>query len=86
MEYRKVERIEVGLDKPFWNEISFSELKKDDIFRVTDLNDNGEVDGEDGKKIVVASSDPYVNDGVLTIQFEEFEGSEEDALTFEVEA
>ncbi len=84
MSYRKVERIEVRLPtvKPEWKEISFLELTKGDFFRMTDIDDNGNVEGEDGKKIYIAVSDPYSKDEVMTIDTEDYEGTEEEALTF----
>lgn len=80
MSYRKVEHVEFPLlGQNHWKEISFSELKKGDIFRMTDLDDNGKISlaGEEGK-IRIAASDPYNNNGVLTIEAEDYEFTEDE--------
>ncbi len=84
MAHRKIERIEVRLPdvKPVWKEIAFCELVKGDLFRITDFDDGGNVDGENGSKIFVAVSNPYTKDELMIIDTEDYKGTEEEALTF----
>ena len=78
--YRKVERVDVSLvSGSYWNEISFSELKEGNVFRITDVDDNGKtsIDGEDGKKVLIATSEPYTKNKTYVIEFEEYNGDYE---------
>jgi hypothetical protein len=74
LSFRKIERVEFPLGgEPGWKDIAFSELEQGNIFKITDIDDNGKIaiDGEDGKKILVATSKPYYKDETLTIETEE---------------
>lgn len=83
--YRKVERVAVPLaGRKHWEEIAFSELREGDLFRLTDLDDNGKVSitGEDGTKIWIATSQPKVNEQeVYGLEAEPFEGTEEEIFS-----
>jgi len=79
MAYRKVEHTEINLTtlNPEWVEIGFSQLKKGEIFRLTDIDDNNQVDSagfEDGTRVHVATSNPYLREGTLTIDADDIDG------------
>ncbi len=82
--YRKVEQVKISIGvEPKWEEISFSELNKSSVFRLTDLDDNskGSVNSyEDGKTVRIAVSDVYYKDGTYAIEAENYEGDEDEVL------
>lgn len=59
-----------------WVECEFTDLKKDDSFRMFD-DDGSIVEDDKGNTEFVALSDPYINDiGILEIEIEDDEEEE----------
>lgn len=83
MKRRKIEILNVSiLDGVYWDEVGFSELVENDIFKITDFDENGKVsiDGEDGTSRFVATSNPYMGEDEFTIDMNEIEISDDELM------
>lgn len=53
-----------------WNRIEFSELLPGDLFRLYEPDDGSPVSNRSGVTEFIATSTPYLKDGVMTIEVE----------------